>query len=89
MQKGLNKLIVNYDKIKADLDGNWVVVAEAIQTILRREGYYKPYEALLELTRTNQKITAPALLSFIDNLEVSEKVKAELRAITPHNYTGF
>jgi len=89
MLKGLNKLIVNYEKINADLDGNWVVVAEAIQTILRREGYHKPYEALLELTRTNQKVTAATILNFIDNLEVTEYVKAELRAVTPHNFTGY
>ncbi|MFO7620667.1 MAG: adenylosuccinate lyase [Bacteroidales bacterium] len=89
MLKGLNKLIVNYDRIKSDLDNNWVVVTEAIQTILRREGYHKPYEALLELTRTHQKITGETILSFINNLEVSETVKTELRAITPQNFTGF
>ncbi len=87
--KGLNKLIVNPEKIKSDLDSNWAVVAEAIQTILRREGFPKPYEALLDLTRTNQKITADSILSFIDSLDVSEAVKAELRAITPFNFTGF
>lgn len=89
MLKGLNKLIVNYEKIKADLDSNWVVVAEAVQTILRREGYHKPYEALLELTRTNQKVTAATIMNFIDNLDVTENVKAELRAVTPHNFTGY
>lgn len=89
MLKGLNKLIVNYDRIKSDLDNNWVVVTEAIQTILRREGYHKPYEALLELTRTHQKITGETILGFINNLEVSETVKTELRAITPQNFTGF
>jgi adenylosuccinate lyase len=87
--KGLNKLIVNADKISNDLDNNWAVVSEAIQTILRREGYPKPYEALLELTRTNQKITFESLSAFIDTLDLSEKVKTELRAITPFNYTGF
>jgi adenylosuccinate lyase len=87
--KGLNKLIVNTDKIKSDLENNWAVIGEAIQTILRREGYPKPYEALLELTRTNQKITSESIRSFIDNLDISETVKAELRAITPFNFTGF
>ncbi len=87
--KGLNKLIVNTDKISSDLDNNWAVVSEAIQTILRREGYPKPYEALLELTRTNQKITFESISAFIDTLDLSEKVKTELRAITPYNYTGF
>jgi len=87
--KGLNKLIVNTDKIHSDLENNWAVVSEAIQTILRREGYPKPYEALLELTRTNQKITGESISDFIDSLDLSYEVKAELRAITPFNYTGF
>jgi adenylosuccinate lyase len=87
--KGLNKLIVNTDKIKSDLEDNWAVVAEAIQTILRREGYPKPYEALLDLTRTNEKITAGAIKTFIESLDVNEAVKEELRSITPFNYTGF
>jgi adenylosuccinate lyase len=87
--KGLNKLIVNSDKIKSDLDNSWAVVAEAIQTILRREGYPNPYEALLDLTRTNQKITFESISTFIENLDISENVKAELRSITPYNYTGF
>jgi adenylosuccinate lyase len=87
--KGLNKLIVNPEKIKSDLENNWVVVAEAIQTILRREGYPKPYEALLDLTRTNQKITSETIHSFIESLDISESVKAELMAITPFNFTGF
>jgi len=87
--KGLNKLIVNTEKIKSDLDNNWVVISEAIQTILRRESYPKPYEALLELTRTNQKITRDVLTDFIDNLNLSEEVKEEIRAITPFNFTGF
>lgn len=87
--KGLNKLIVNDIKIRADLDNNWAVTAEAIQTILRREGYPNPYEALLELTRTNEKITKESILHFIDNLNISEDVKSELRSITPFNYTGF
>lgn len=87
--KGLNKITVNTDKIRSDLDNNWVVVSEAIQTILRREGYPRPYEALLELTRTGEAITREALHSFIDNLDVDESVKSELKAITPFNYTGF
>lgn len=87
--RGLNKLIVNTDKINSDLENNWVVVSEAIQTILRREGYPKPYEALLELTRSNQKISAESIKAFIDSLEVSEEVKLELKKITPFNYTGF
>lgn len=87
--KGLNKLIVNRDRIKSDLENNWAVISEAIQTILRREGYPKPYEALLELTRTNQKITGESISSFIESLDISETVKAELRAITPFNFTGF
>lgn len=87
--KGLNKLIVNKDKIKSDLESNWAVVAEAIQTILRREGYPNPYEALLELTRTNQKITQESIVSFIDNLDLNDNIKAELKSITPFNYTGF
>ena len=87
--KGLNKLIVNTDKINADLENNWAVVAEGIQTVLRREGYPKPYEALLDLTRTNQKITKESLVAFIDSLELSDIVKAELKAITPFNYTGI
>ena len=87
--KGLNKLIVNPEKIKNDLENNWAVVAEAIQTILRREGFPKPYEALLELTRTNEKITEESIRLFIESLDVSETVKAELKAITPFNFTGF
>ncbi|HPT22404.1 MAG TPA: adenylosuccinate lyase [Bacteroidales bacterium] len=89
LMKGMNKLIVNTDKINSDLDNNWVVVSEAIQTILRREGYPKPYEALLDLTRTNQKITKETMADFIDNLGVNDEVKAELKGITPFNYTGF
>ena len=87
--KGLSKLIVNTEKIRRDLENNWVVVAEAIQTILRREGYPNPYETLLELTRTNQKITADSIINFIESLELSDEVIAELKAITPFNYTGF
>jgi adenylosuccinate lyase len=87
--KGLNKLIVNADKINSDLGNNWAVISEAIQTILRREGYPKPYETLLDLTRTNQKITRESISNFIDNLELNDDVKTELKAITPFNYTGF
>jgi len=87
--KGFNKLIVNAEKINSDLDDNWAVVAEAIQTILRREGFHKPYETLLDLTRTNQKITKESIVAFIDNLDVSESLKSELKTITPFNFTGF
>lgn len=87
--KGLNKLILNKASIDKDLENNWVVVSEAIQTVLRREGYEKPYEALKELTRTNLKITKQSIAEFIDKLNVSEKVKAELKNISPENYTGI
>jgi len=87
--KGLRKLILNEAKISEDLDNTWAVVAEAIQTILRREAYPHPYEALKALTRTNKKMTKETIREFIDGLSVSEEVKAELRAITPHNYTGM
>jgi len=87
--KGLNKILINTEKINSDLENNWVVVAEAIQTILRREGFHKPYEALLDLTRTNQKITKESILGFIENLDISESLKSELKEITPFNYTGF
>jgi adenylosuccinate lyase len=86
--KGLHKLILNEDKMKQDLDNNWAVVAEAIQTILRREAYPHPYEALKELTRTNKKMTEETIHDFINKLNVAEDVKAELMAITPSNYTG-
>lgn len=89
LQKGLGKLILNADKLNADLEANWSVVAEAIQTILRREGYPKPYETLKELTRTNAVINKNSIAQFIETLNVSESVKAELRAITPQNYTGI
>lgn len=87
--KGLGKLLLNAPRIAADLEANWAVVAEAIQTILRREGYPNPYEALKGLTRTNQAITAETMAEFIDTLEVSEAVKKELRAIRPESYTGI
>ena len=87
--KGLRKLILNEDKLHEDLEQTWPVVAEAIQTILRREAYPNPYEALKQLTRTNQKMTAETIGQFIESLDVSEAVKAELRVITPWNYTGM
>ncbi|MBI9035531.1 MAG: adenylosuccinate lyase [Bacteroidales bacterium] len=86
--KGLNKLILNEDKLRADLENNWAVVAEAIQTILRREAYPNPYEALKELTRTNERITETSIHAFIDTLNVSDELKVELKQITPWNYTG-
>ena len=87
--KGLNKLILNEDAINADLDGMWNVVAEAIQTILRREGYEKPYETLKALTRTNSVVNAESIANFIDTLNVTDDVKAELKKLSPHNYTGY
>lgn len=87
--KGLRKLILNQEKVAADLDNTWAVVAEAIQTILRREGYPHPYEALKALTRTNAKMTEETIHEFIHTLNVSDSVKAELMAITPGNYTGI
>lgn len=87
--KGLNKLLLNEDKFAEDLENNWAVVAEAIQTILRREAYPNPYEALKGLTRTNEKITQQSIANFIDTLEVSEAIKNELKVITPSNYTGI
>ena len=87
--KGLRKLILNEQKLQDDLDNTWAVVAEAIQTILRREAYPNPYETLKALTRTNERMTAETIAQFIETLDVSEDVKAELRAITPANYTGL
>ena len=87
--KGLGKLLLREENLARDLDDCWAVVAEAIQTILRREAYPHPYEALKALTRTNSAITAESIHNFIQTLEVSDKVKAELMAITPHNYTGM
>ena len=86
--KGLGKLVLNQEKFDQDLEDNWAVVAEAIQTILRREGYPNPYEALKGLTRTNEKITEKVIADFIETLEVSEEIKSELKKITPANYTG-
>ena len=87
--RGLNKLIIREDNIQKDLEKNWAVVSEAIQTILRREGYPKPYEALKGLTRTNAAITQTSIAEFIDTLNVSDALKTELKAITPQNYTGI
>jgi len=89
LEKGLNKLILNKQKIDNELNDNWAVVAEAVQTILRRENYPNPYEALKELTRKNQKITQESIHNFIDNLNVNDKIKTELKNITPFNYTGI
>ncbi|UII24515.1 adenylosuccinate lyase [Fulvivirga maritima] len=89
LEKGIGKLELNEAALKADLNDNWAVVAEAIQTILRREGYPKPYEALKDLTRTNEAITEKSIKDFIETLNVSDEVKAELRVITPYNYTGM
>ncbi|MDG4716590.1 adenylosuccinate lyase [Winogradskyella marincola] len=87
--KGLGKLLLNAAKFEQDLENNWAVVAEAIQTILRREGYPNPYEALKGLTRTNEAITKTSISEFIDTLEVSDAIKSELKAISPSNYTGI
>ena len=89
LQKGLGKLLINEDKIQADLENNWAVVAEAIQTVLRRENFPKPYEALKELTRKNEKVTSASIANFIDGLSISDEIKTELKAITPFNYTGI
>jgi len=89
IEKGLNKLVLNGEKIYQDLEDNWAVVAEAIQTILRRESYPDPYEALKELTRGKNKITKEAIQQFIDTLNISATLKKELKRITPHNYTGI
>ena len=89
LSKGMGKLLVNKEKIQYDLDQNWAVLAEAIQTVLRREGYPKPYEALKALTRTNTHIDEAAIREFTETLDVSDVVKAELRALRPENYTGI
>jgi adenylosuccinate lyase len=89
LRKGLGKILLNEEALHADLDSNWAVVAEALQTILRREGYPKPYEALKALTRTNEHITEQSIHDFIEMLSVSQEVKDEMRRITPHNYTGL
>ena len=86
--KGLGKLLLNEDRLYQDLEDNWAVTAEAIQTVLRSVDYPNPYEALKQLTRTNEKVTAETMSAFIDTLEVSDDVKKRLHAITPHNYLG-
>ena len=87
--KGLNKLLLNQEAFDKDLEDNWAVAAEAIQTILRREAYPDPYEALKGLTRTNARINQKSIADFIDTLDVNDQIKTELKAITPHNYTGI
>ena len=87
--KGLKKLLLNEEALNKDLENNWAVVAEAIQTILRREGYPNPYEALKDLTRGNEKITSKIISEFIDHLEIDDEIKTELKKISPHNYTGM
>ena len=87
--KGIKKLLVNTEKINSDLEMNWIVIAEGIQTILRREGFPKPYEALKELTRNNQEINKKTFTVFIENLEISDEIKKELKKISPFNYTGI
>jgi len=86
--KGLGKIKLNKEALEKDLDDNWAVIAEAIQTVLRREGYYNPYEALKDLTRRNKHITRKEIAAFIEKLEINKTVKKELLAITPFNYTG-
>jgi adenylosuccinate lyase len=89
LMKGMDKVILHEETIRADLNNNWAVISEAIQTILRRENYPEPYEALKDLTRTNKKIDRALFSDFIDKLKVSQKVKDELKSITPENYTGI
>jgi adenylosuccinate lyase len=89
IEKGLDKLVLNREKLHQDLENNWAVVAEAIQTILRREHYPRPYEALKELTRGKTGITKQTLHAFIDRLKITSAVKKELKKISPHNYTGI
>lgn len=89
LKKGLGKLVINKSRISEDLEKNWAVVAEGIQTVLRREGYPNPYEALKDLTRTNQRITSETICDFIDTLDVSDEIKEELKAITPKTYLGI
>jgi adenylosuccinate lyase len=88
IRKGLGKLLLNEDALRRDLDGQWAVIAEGIQTILRREGYPQPYEALKALTRGKERIGQADMVAFIDSLSVSVAVKEELHALSPHNYTG-
>jgi adenylosuccinate lyase len=89
LKKGLGKLILNREKLNSDLEDNWAVVAEALQTILRREGYPHPYEALKELTRVNTKVTRESIAEFVKSLKIKESVKKEMLSVTPQNYTGI
>ncbi|MBR6899050.1 MAG: adenylosuccinate lyase, partial [Bacteroidales bacterium] len=89
LEKGIGKLLLNEQAIYNDLENNWAVVAEAIQTILRSVGYPNPYEALKQLTRTNQKVTAQTIADFVETLNVDDSVKERIRHITPHNYLGY
>jgi adenylosuccinate lyase len=89
IEKGIDKLVLNRERLNQDLDDNWAVVAEAIQTVLRRENYPKPFEALKELTRGKGSVSRQSIHRFIDGLKVTATVKKELKAITPHNYTGL
>lgn len=89
LEKGLGKLVLNDEKIYEDLNNNWAVVTEAIQTVLRREKYPNPYEALKELSRGNKHIDQKAIHQFVDSLDISAALKKELKNITPHNYTGI
>jgi len=86
--RGLRKLILNEEKINEDLQNNWAVVSEAIQTILRREGYPEPFEAVKALTRKNEKVTRETIADFIEGLDISDTVKAELKSLSPRNYIG-
>lgn len=88
LERGIRKLELNGDRINEDLEENWAVVAEAIQTVLRKEGFSNPYEALKSLTRTNKKITRETIHDFVDNLDIKPEIKAQLKKITPFNYTG-
>jgi adenylosuccinate lyase len=89
LEKGINKLMLNKEALEHDLEENWAVIAEAIQTVLRREGYPKPYEALKDLTRTNEKITQKSIHAFIETLRISDELKTELKQFSPANYTGY
>ena len=89
LEKGLNKLLLNEQALYNDLDNNWAVVAEAIQTILRSVGYPNPYEALKQLTRTNEKVTANTIAAFVETLDVAPEIKERIKRITPHNYIGY
>ena len=89
IKKGLMKIYVNQDKINRDIEDNWIVVSEAIQTILRREGFEDPYETMKDLTRKNSKLDKESIHRFIDDLHVSNNIKLELKKITPYNYTGI